>query len=92
MKKSKLYQLLLLAAVAVGSLLCWNVYSAERKPNTIVWEYKLVSSVGDNPGQLSELGTQGWELASVRTEEQMLGNFRQTKVYYYLKRAQQNRK
>ena len=90
MKESKVYQLLLVAALGIGSLLCWNVYSAEKKPNTIVWEYKLVSSVSDNPGQLSELGTQGWELTSVRTEEQMLGNFRQTKVYYYLKRSQQN--
>jgi len=92
MKKSKVHQLLVVAALTIGSLLCWNVYSAEKNTNTIVWEYKLVSSVGDSPVQLSELGIQGWELTSVRTEEQMVGNFRQTKVYYYLKRGQQNRK
>jgi hypothetical protein len=92
MKKSKVHQLLVVAALAIVSLLCWNVYSAEQKTNTSVWEYKLVSSVGDNPTHLSELGVQGWELTSVRTEEQMVGNFRQTKVYYYLKRGQQNRK
>jgi lipopolysaccharide export system protein LptC len=90
--KSKFYHVLLLAALMVGSFLCWNVYSAEKKPNTVVWEYKIVSFVADNTGQLSELGTQGWELASVRTEEQMLGNFRQTRVFYYLKRAQPTRK
>ena len=92
MKKSKVHQLLVVAALAIGSLLCWNVYSAEKKTNTIVWEYKLVSSaIGDSPGQLSELGIQGWELTAVRSEEKMVGNFRQTKVYYYLKRGQQNR-
>ena len=91
MHKPKLY-LVLLAVLAVASFLCWNVYSEDRKPSAIVWEYKLVSSMGDNAGQLSELGAQGWELTSVRTEDEIQGSFRQTRVYYYLKRAQQVRK
>src|SRR5437899_10708038 len=79
MKTSKLY-LLLLAMLAAASILCWNVYSAEKKPNTVLWEYKLVSSIGDNTGQLSQLGTDGWELSSASTEEQIIGNLRETKV------------
>ena len=91
MNKTKLF-LLVSAVLIVASFLCWNVYSAEQKSNAVVWEYKLFSSMGDSPVQLSELGAQGWELTSVRTEDETMGNFRQTKVYYYLKRAQPIRK
>ena len=85
--KSKLFQLLLVAALVVGSLLCWNVYGQTKKTSNIVWEYNVVSFFGDNNSQLSQLGAEGWELTSVRTEEEMLGNYRRTKVYYYMKRA-----
>lgn len=90
--KLTLSQMLLIAALAVISLLCWNVYAQEKQPNKVVWEYNVVSSVGDNKYQLSQLGAQGWELFSVRSEEEMTGNFRQTKVYYYLKRSRQIQK
>jgi|GraSoiStandDraft_24_1057298.scaffolds.fasta_scaffold403586_1 lipopolysaccharide export system protein LptC len=90
--KSKLYQMLLVAALAVISLLCWNVYAQEKQSGKVVWEYNVASFVGDNTYQLSQLGVQGWELTSVRSEEEMVGNFRQTKVYYYLKRAKQIQK
>ena len=87
--KSKLSRILLVVALAVASFLSWNVYGQEKKTSKVVWEYNLASFMGDNTSQLSQLGAEGWELTSVRTEEQMLGNFRQTKVYYYLKRLKQ---
>jgi hypothetical protein len=91
MKTSKI-NLLLLAIIVVASVLCWNVYSAEKARNQTVWEYKVVRSMGDNIAQLSELGNQGWELTSLRTEEEVHGSFRQTNIYYYLKRSQQVKK
>lgn len=87
--KSKLARLLLIAVVAVASVFCWSVYAQKKQANKVVWEYNLVSSIGDNRSQLAELGNDGWELTSVRTEEQILGSYRQIKVYYYLKRAKQ---
>jgi hypothetical protein len=90
--KSKFYHLLLVAILAAASLLCWSVYAQEKQPGKVVWEYNVVSFVGDNAAQLSQLGAAGWELTSVRSEEEMVGNFRQTKVYYYLKRARQMQK
>jgi lipopolysaccharide export system protein LptC len=88
--KSKLYHILLIAVLAVSSVFSWNVYAEKKQSQQVVWEYNLVYSMhGDNRAQLSELGNEGWELVSVRTEEQMIGNFRQTKLFYYLKRPRQ---
>jgi hypothetical protein len=87
--RSKLYPVLLAATLGVVSVLCWNVYAQKKEFTKLLWEYNVVSFSGDNPFQLSQLGSEGWELTSVRSEEQMLGNFRQTKVYYYLKRPRQ---
>ena len=85
--KSNVSRLLLIAMLAVASVFCWSVYAQKSQSAKVVWEYNLVSSIGDNRSQLTELGNDGWELTSVRTEEQMVGNFRQTRVFYYLKRA-----
>jgi len=85
--KSKLCQTLLAVGLAVASLFCWTAYAQDKKSNKVVWEYNIVSFTGDNIYQLSQLGSQGWELTSVRAEEEMIGNLRQTKVYYYLKRG-----
>jgi len=49
----------------------------------------MVSMQWDEISKLSELGAQGWELAFVRKEEEMLGNVRHTTVIYYLKRPKQ---
>ena len=85
--KSKLYSILVVAVLAVGSVFCWNVYAEKKQAPAVIWEYNLVfSSHGDNRTQLSELGNEGWELTSVRTEDRMIGNYRETKVFYYLKR------
>ena len=85
--KSKFSRLLVIAMVAVASVFCWSVFAQKNQSAKVVWEYALVSSMGDNRTKLAELGNDGWELTSVRTEEQMAGNYRQTRVFYYLKRA-----
>ena len=85
--KSKLYSILVVAVLAVGSVFCWSVYAEKKQSPTVIWEYNLVSSShGDKLTQLSELGNEGWELTSVRTEDRMIGNYRETRVFYYLKR------
>ena len=86
--KTYLIRILLVSMLAVVSVFCWTAYAQQRQDSKVVWEYTIASSASDNAWQLSELGKQGWELVSVRTEEQMFGNVRQMKVYYYLKRSQ----
>ena len=86
--RSRPYRLLLVAAL-IGVLLCWSVYAQEKKSSRIVWEYRMVSVQWDEISKLSELGAQGWELAFVRKEEEMLGNVRHPTVIYYLKRPKQ---
>jgi hypothetical protein len=90
--KSTFSQMLFVVAVVIASLLCWNVYAQDKQPNKVVWEYNLVTSRGDNVYPISQLGAEGWELVSIRSEEEMIGNIRQTKVHYYLKRAKQVQK
>ncbi len=87
--RSRPYRLLLVAALIGALLLCWSVYAQEKKASRIVWEYQMVSMQWDEISKLSELGAQGWELAFVRKEEEMLGNVRRTTVIYYLKRPKQ---
>ena len=88
--KSKLYSMLLVAVLAAGSIFSWNVYADKKEAPKVSWEYNLVTSIhGDNGTRLTELGNAGWELVSVRAEEHMNGNFRHTKVFYYLKRQKQ---
>jgi len=88
--KPKLTQVLLMVALAVAFLLSWSVYAQEKKPGRVVWEYSVVtvSSFEESSGQLSKLGAQGWELVSVRSSEEMLGNTRLVRFHYYLKRPQ----
>ena len=81
-------RILVVAVLLVASVFCWAVYAQKEHPAKTVWEYCVVSSnTGDNPRRLTELGSDGWELTAVRTEEQMVGNYRQTQIYYYLKRS-----
>ncbi len=88
--KSKLNRVLVAAVLAMATLFCWTVYAQKNQPARTVWEYTVASSnTGDNPTRLTELGNDGWELTSVRTEEQMIGSYRQTTIYYYLKRPKQ---
>ena len=86
--KSKLNRILVPAILVMATLFCWTVYAQKNQPAKTAWEYNVVSTItGDNPSRLTEFGNDGWELTSVRTEEQMVGNYRQTRIYYYLKRS-----
>ena len=78
--KPKLTQVVLIVALSAASLLSWSVYGQEMKSVKVVWEYNIATFTGDRSDQLKELGAQGWELISVRTEEQMVGNYRSIKA------------
>ena len=86
--KPKLTQVLLIVALSAASLLSWSVYAQEKKFSRVVWEYSVVtiSSFEESSSQLSQFGSQGWELVSVRSSEEMLGSTRIVKFHYYLKR------
>ena len=87
--KSNLRLVLIAATVVLVASLGWGVRGQRTPaPTKITWEHSvIVSNPGDNPARLSQLGADGWELVAVRSEEKLLGNFRQTEVTYYLKRA-----
>jgi hypothetical protein len=86
--KPKLTQVLLIFALAAAFLLSWSVYAQEKKPGRVVWEYSVatVSSYEESSSRLSQFGSQGWELVSVRSSEEVLGNTRIVSFHYYLKR------
>jgi hypothetical protein len=91
--KSKLNRILVAAVLVMATLFCWTVYAQNKQTPKVVWEYNIFTSLErDNPTQLAQLGSEGWELTSLRTDEQMVGNFRQTRIYYYLKRPKQTAK
>ena len=79
--------------VAAVALLCFLGFSskAQRSPR-ITWDYKLVTEYGSpqlplpNPDQFKDLGAEGWELVTMRSEDIPLGNKRQVKLIYYFKR------
>lgn len=85
--KSNLRLLLIVATISLVTLLGWSVRGQQNPVTKVVWEHTVVASVGDNSRRLSQLGTEGWELVAVRSEEKFAGNFRQVEVTYYLKRA-----
>jgi hypothetical protein len=86
--KTKL--ILVLAAIAVLCFAAWSSKASHSSRDN--WEYKLVTVQGmnivpaSNPTQLNELGSEGWELVTVNTEEVVFGSHRQIKIGYYLKR------
>lgn len=85
--KSKLCLLLVVVTISLVTFFRWSVVGQQTPAPKVVWEHAVVSSFGDNPTRLSQLGTQGWELVAVRSEEKVTGNFRQMEVTYYLKRS-----
>lgn len=85
--KIKLRLLLIVATISLVTLFGWSVRGQQTAAPKVVWEHAVVSSPGDNSARLSRLGTEGWELVAVRSEEKFTGNFRQMEVIYYLKRA-----
>ena len=85
--KSNLGLVLIVATISLVTLFGWSVRGQQTAARKVVWEHAVVSSTGDNSAKLSGLGTEGWELVAVRSEEKFTGNFRQVEVTYYLKRA-----
>lgn len=84
--KSNLSLLLIVAIISLVTLFGWSV-RGQQTAAPKVWEHAVVPSSGDSSAKLSQLGTEGWELVAVRSEEKFTGNFRQMEVIYYLKRA-----
>lgn len=85
--KSNIRFLLILAAISIVAFFGWSVRGKEIPAPKVVWEHAVISSNGDNPARLNQLGVEGWELVAVRAEEKLTGNFRQMELKYYLKRA-----
>jgi hypothetical protein len=85
--KSNLRLLMIMVTISLVGLLGWTARGQQTPAPKVVWEHAVVSSTGDNSTRLSQLGTEGWELVAVRSEETFTGNFRQMQVTYYLKRA-----
>ncbi len=87
--KSNLRFLPIVATISLIAALGWSTRGQQQtSAPKVIWEHAIVSSsTGDNSARLSQLGAEGWELVAVRSEEKLVGNFRQTEVTYYLKRA-----
>jgi len=85
--KSNLRLLLIVVTISLVTLFGWSVVGQQTPAPKVVWEHAVVSSLGDNSVRLSQLGTEGWELVAVRSEEKFAGNVRQMEVTYYLKRT-----
>jgi hypothetical protein len=85
----KLTVRLLLMVVTIGLVVffAWGVRGQQTPAPRVVWEHAVISSTGDNSARLSQLGAEGWELVTVRSEEKYTGNFRRMEVTYYLKRT-----
>lgn len=91
MKTKTAWLLSLLLGVVVLGWAGWN--SQAQTASKTTWEYKVVPVHGafsassmQIPEKLDELGAQGWELVTIRTDERMQGNHRSVTDYYYFKR------
>ena len=85
--KSNLRLLLIVVTISLVTFFGWSVVGQQTPAPKVVWEHAVATSIGENSARLSQLGTEGWELVAVRSEEKLTGNFRQMEVTYYLKRA-----
>ena len=85
--KSNPRLLLIGMTISLVAFFGWSVRGQQTPALKVVWEHAIVSSLGDNSTRLSQLGQEGWELVAVRSEEKLVGNFRQMEVTYYLKRS-----
>lgn len=81
---------LVMAAIALLCIVGWS--SKAESPSRDYWEYKLVTKYRfhdvspQNLTEFNELGSEGWELVTVLSEEVVRTNHKQIKVSYYFKR------
>lgn len=85
--KSRMHLLLIIGVIAFYSLVTFARQDQKQAPPKPVWEHKVVAETKTHMTvDLNKLGAEGWELVTVRSDEEIIGNYHQTKVYYYLKR------
>lgn len=66
---------------------CWFGWKGQAQTPKNSWEYRVVPvQRPEIQPALSELGREGWELVTIRTEEKVTGPVRNTTDYYYFKR------
>jgi hypothetical protein len=86
----KLKIALVIAAIALLCVVGWS--SKAESSSRDQWEYKLVTKYRyhdvspQNVTEFNDLGSDGWELVTVLSEDVVRGNHRQIKVSYYFKR------
>ena len=84
--KSRIQYFVVISAVAF-CLAFWIGQRSNQAQSRAFWEHKVVSELkGTGSVELNRLGAEGWELITVRGEEEVNGSFHQTRLYYYLKR------
>ena len=85
--KSRIYLLLAVGVMAFFSLVASARQERNPAPPKPSWEHRVIVEMqGQGAADLNKLGAEGWELVTVRAEDEMVGNFRQTRLYYYMKR------
>lgn len=76
-----------LLVVIVTVFLCWIGWRTQAQNSARdLWEYKVVSVLRPSTINMNELGVQGWELVTIRTEEETFGNSIKRTDYLYFKR------
>jgi hypothetical protein len=82
-----MHLLLIIGVIAFYSLVTFARQDQKQAPPKPIWEHKVVvETTTHRTVDLNKLGAEGWELVTVRSDEETMGNFHQTRVYYYLKR------
>jgi hypothetical protein len=80
-------------AIAAIALLCFVGFSSKaERPSKTTWEYKLVTVYGYHElpplslQRFNDLGADGWELVTIRSDEVLRGDKRELNLVYYFKR------
>lgn len=84
--------ILVLAVFALSCLVGWS--SRAQSSSKTTWEYKVVTIYGTNDipppnlNQFNQMGTEGWELVTIRSEEEVSrSGANHRRAEYYFKRV-----